>query len=161
MTFSVGNRLPEAQFLKVGDQGVESVDLHSLLAGRKVVVFAVPGAFTKNCSAVHVPSFIREKDALRAKGVEELICLSVNDPFVMDAWGEISGGKAAGITFLADPAGQFANAIGKAYDYVPDGLYNRTRRYSILVEDGVVTQLFEDAPGTCKFAVAEEMLSAL
>ena len=161
MTISVGNRLPDADFLRVGENGLETVALADRLKGRKVVLFAVPGAFTGNCTAVHVPGFIRAGQALKDKGVEEIICLAVNDPFVLNAWGESTGGHAAGITFLADPAGAFAKAIGKTFDHEPGGMFNRSVRYSALIEDGVVTKLFEDAPGACQFAVAEEMLDAL
>ena len=102
MTITTGDTLPEASFSRIGAEGPEQVALSDLTKGRKVVIFAVPGAFTPTCHSAHVPSFIRTKDDLAAKGVEEIICLSVNDPFVMKAWGEATGATDAGLTLLSD-----------------------------------------------------------
>lgn len=158
---AVGDRLPEATLLSVHADDGKKVALAEKLKGRKVVIFGLPGAFTSTCSTTHVPSFMRTAKALADKGVDEIICLSVNDPFVMDAWGKATGAIAAGITMLADADGSFTKAIGKAYDWVPDGFYGRSRRYSMLVEDGVVTRYFpEDKPG-CNISAGEHMLSEI
>ncbi len=162
MTISVGDTLPEASFTRLGAAGPEQVALSDLTAGRKVILFAVPGAYTPTCHSAHVPSFIRTRDALLEKGVDEIICVSVNDPFVMKAWGEATGGAAAGITFLADAAGSFTAALGLAFDAHPAGLVGRSRRYAMLVENGVVTRLnLEQSPGTCELSGGEAMLESL
>jgi len=162
MTISMGSRLPNVRLLRMNGDEIEDVKLADMLEGRKVVLFAVPGAFTGTCTNAHVPSYIRNIDTLRKRGVQDVICLSVNDPFVVHAWGEATGGREAGIVFLADPAGEFAKAAGKVFDHEPAGLYNRSSRYSALVEDGVVTRLFEeDSPGVCEISAGEEMLKSL
>lgn len=162
MTISVGDKLPEATFSRLGDAGPEQVTLASLTAGRKIVLFAVPGAFTPTCHSAHLPGFIRQKEALMAKGVQDIVCVSVNDPFVMKAWGEATGATAAGITLLADGTGAFAAELGLAFDAPPVGLMGRSRRYAMLVEDGTVTQLLlEEAPGTCEISGAEAMLAVV
>ena len=162
MTISTGARLPDATLVKIGDKGPEGVALSERLKGRKVALFAVPGAFTPTCHSAHVPSFIRTKDDFAAKGVDEIICVSVNDPFVMKAWGEATGATAAGITMLSDAASEFTKAIGMAFDAPPAGLIARSRRYAMLVEDGVVTVLHaEEAPGTCEISGGEALLAAI
>jgi len=162
MTISIGSRLPDVRLLRMHGDEIEEARLPDILKGRKVVLFAVPGAFTGTCTNAHVPSYIRSMDALREKGVQDVICLAVNDPFVVHAWGEATGGREAGIVFLADPAGDFAKAVGKVFDHEPAGLYNRSSRYSALVEDGVVTRLFEEtSPGVCEISAGGEMLRSL
>ncbi len=116
MTIALGDRLPEATFLEKGAEGIGPVPSAELFAGRRVVLFGLPGAFTGTCSTLHLPSFIRVADALRAKGVDEIVCVAVNDPHVMLAWGESSGAGAAGIRMLADADGAFTRAIGLTYD---------------------------------------------
>ena len=148
MTISIGDTLPAASFTRLGDKGPEQVALADLTTGRKIVLFAVPGAFTPTCHSAHVPSFIRTLPALKQKGVDEVVCVSVNDPFVMKAWGEATGGAQAGITFLSDATGAFTAALGLAFDAHPAGLVGRSKRYAMLVENGVVTQLnLEASPG--------------
>lgn len=161
MPISVGNELPDAQLLRREGDGIGRVNLHDLLANRKVILFTVPGAFTRSCTAIHVPSYINEKKALNDKGIDDIICVSVNDPFVMDAWADATGGKAAGLTFLADSGGDFAKAIGRNYDYVPDGMFNRCRRLAAVVDNGIVQHLLEDEPGQCRVSVAGEILDLL
>lgn len=162
MAIAVGENLPKATLTQIGENGPEAVDLAAKLAGRKVAIFAVPGAFTPTCHSAHVPSFIRTKDALMAKGVEEIICISVNDPFVMKAWGDATGANEAGLTMLADAASAFTTAIGMNFDAPPAGLMARSKRYSMLVEDGVVTQLNEEAgPGVCELSAGEALLDQL
>jgi peroxiredoxin len=125
MAISVGDTLPEATMTRIGDSGPETVALGDLTKGRKVVVFAVPGAFTPTCHSAHVPSFMRTKDAFLAKGVAEIICVSVNDPFVMKAWGEATGATEAGLTLLADAGSGFTTEIGMNFDAPPAGLVAR------------------------------------
>ncbi|SIO51893.1 thiol peroxidase (atypical 2-Cys peroxiredoxin) [Rhodovulum sp. ES.010] len=162
MTISTGDRLPEASFTRMGAEGPEQVTLSEKLKGRKVVIFAVPGAFTPTCHSAHVPSFLRVKDALAEQGVDEIICIAVNDPFVMQAWGEATGASDAGITMLADADSAFTKAIGMDFDAAPVGLMARSRRYAMLVEDGGVTVLnVEESPGECGVSAGEALLEAV
>lgn len=162
MAISVGDTLPNATFLIIGDDGPVAVDLGEKLKDRKVVIFAVPGAFTPTCSVAHVPSFIRTKIALIANGVDEIICISVNDPHVMRAWGEETGAAVAGITMLADAESKFTTEIGMNFDAPPAGLMARSVRYSMLVDDGVVTALnIEEARGVCDLSGGETMLEVV
>ncbi|MFB9150684.1 peroxiredoxin [Roseovarius ramblicola] len=162
MTISTGDTLPDADLLKMGDSGPETVSLAALTKGRKVVIFAVPGAYTPTCSSAHVPSFIRTKAEFDAKGVDEIICISVNDPFVVNAWGDATGASGAGITMLGDAEGTFTKAIGMDFDAPPAGLIGRSKRYAMAVEDGRVTVLHvEDNPGTCEATAGESLLAAI
>ncbi len=162
MTIAVGHKLPEVTLTRFGDKGPEPVALADKLKGRKVAIFAVPGAFTPTCSMAHVPSFIRTKDQFMAKGVDEIICISVNDPFVMKAWGEATGATAAGLTMLADAESAFTTAIGMNFSAPPAGLIARSRRYAMYAEDGVV-KVFqaEESPGTCDISGGEALLAAI
>ena len=162
MTISVGDKLPGANLLRMGENGPESVDLGAKLAGRKVVIFGLPGAYTGVCTTAHVPSFMRNMDKLAAKGVAEVICISANDPFVLKAWGEATGAAAAGITFLGDAQSEFIKAIGLDFSAPPAGLINRSKRYALLAEDGVVKVLqVEDSPGQCSISGGEALLDAM
>jgi peroxiredoxin len=162
MTISVGDKLPEAKLVRIGASGPEAVEIGALTKGRKVVIFAVPGAFTPTCHSAHVPSFIRTKDGFKDKGVDEIICIAVNDPFVMKAWGEATGATEAGLTMLGDADGSFTRAIGLNFDAAPAGLMGRSRRYAMLVEDGVVKVLhLEEKPGTCEISGGESLLAAI
>jgi peroxiredoxin len=162
MTLSIGDTLPDATLIRMGDDGPEAVSLHSLTKGRKVVIFAVPGAFTPTCHSSHVPSFIRTKGDFDAKGVDEIICISVNDPFVMKAWGEATGATEAGIAMLSDADGGFTKAVGLDFDAPPVGLLARSKRYALYAEDGVVrTMHLEESPGACETSGGEAMLAAI
>ncbi len=162
MTISQGDRLPDATLVKLGEKGPEAVSVADTTKGRKVVIFAVPGAFTPTCHSAHVPSFVRTKDQFAAKGVDEIICVSVNDPFVMKAWGEATGATAAGLTMLADAQSEFTKAMGMAFDAPPAGLIARSKRYAMLVEDGTITLLHEEAgPGVCEVTAGEGLLAAM
>lgn len=162
MTISTGDTLPDATLIRLGDNGPEAVSLNSLTKGRKVVIFAVPGAYTPTCSSAHVPSFIRTKGGFDAKGVDEIICVSVNDPFVMKAWGEATGATAAGISMLADADGAFTKAIGLDFTAPPAGLIERSKRYALYAEDGVVkTMHLEESPGVCEASGGESLLAAI
>jgi len=162
MTIATGDKLPEATLVKMGPDGPEQVTLSSLLSGRKVVIFALPGAYTGTCTTAHVPSFMRTRDGFANKGVDEVICLSVNDPFVMGAWGEATGANSAGITMLGDPAAEFTKAVGMDFTAPPVGLIDRSKRYAMLVEDGTVSVLHvEENPGVCETSGGEALLAAI
>jgi len=162
MTISKGDTLPDATLLQMGADGPEEVELADKTKGRKVVIFAVPGAYTPTCHSAHVPSFTRTKDQFDAKGVDEVICVSVNDPFVMGAWGEATDATAAGITMLGDPESSFTKAIGMDFTAPPVGLMARSKRYAMLVEDGKISLLHEEEnPGACEVSAGEAMLAAM
>ncbi len=162
MAIAVDDRLPEATLVRIGADGPEQVAVADLTSGRKVVIFAVPGAYTPTCHSAHVPSFVRTRDGFAAKGVDEIVCVSVNDPFVMKAWGEATGATAAGITLLADAEGAFTRAMGLDFSAPPVGLIGRSKRYALLAEDGVVSVLhLEDSPGTCEISGGEALLAAI
>ena len=162
MTLSIGDKIPNAILTQIGENGPEEVHLSDRLQGRKVVIFALPGAYTPTCQSAHVPSFIRTKSEFDSKGIDEIICLSVNDPFVMHSWGEATGATAAGLTMLADAAGSFTQAINMQFSAPPAGLYERSKRYAMVVEDGVVTHFqAEENPGTCELSSGEALLAAL
>ncbi len=162
MRLAEGDRLPQARLQKIGAKGVEQVDLEAVLAGRKVVIFGLPGAYTGTCSKAHVPSFIRTKGGFDAKGVDEIICVSVNDAYVMRAWGEVTGATAAGITMLGDPESAFTLAIGMEFSTPDSGFINRSKRYAMYVEDGVVKVLHrEKGTGVCDLSGGESMLEAI
>jgi cytochrome c peroxidase len=162
MTISTGDTMPEATLVQMGADGPEGVTLSERTKGRKVVIFAVPGAFTPTCHSAHVPSFVRTRDQFAQKGVDEVICVSVNDPFVMKSWGEATGATEAGITMLGDPEAAFTKALGMEFSAPPAGLIDRSRRYAMLVDDGVVKLLHvEESPGTCEVSAGEALLAAM
>ena len=157
----VGLKLPDAALRRIGPDGPEEVRLAERLKGRKVVIFAVPGAFTPTCDSAHLPSFVRTAGAFRAKGIDEIICLSVNDIHVMRYWGELSGAAQAGITLLADTDASLTRSLGMDYSAEKTGMLNRSRRYAMIVEDGVVTVLHLEQPGVCEVSTGEAMLAEL
>lgn len=159
MTIKVGDRLPETTLVKVTPEGPEQVTTTDYFAGRRVALFAVPGAFTPTCSAQHLPGFVAQGDALKAKGVDEIACTAVNDAFVLKAWGQVSG--SGNVTMLADGNGDFAQAVGLTMDGSKFGMGTRSQRYTMLVNDGVVEQLFVEAPGEFKVSSADHLLSQL
>jgi len=159
MTINVGDRIPDVQLSVVTPNGPEQVNSSDYFAGRRVALFAVPGAFTPTCSARHLPSYVEKAGDLKGKGVDEIACISVNDPFVMGAWNERDG--SADITMLADGNGAFADAVGLAMDGSKFGMGKRSQRYSMLVDDGVVEQLNVEAPGEYRASSAETLLEQL
>jgi glutaredoxin/glutathione-dependent peroxiredoxin len=162
MTISVGDRIPDATLTIMGDSGPEQVALADKLKGRKVVLFGLPGAYTGTCTTAHVPSFIRTRGKFADKGVDEVICVSVNDPFVMKAWGESTGAAAAGIAMLADADASLTKAMGMAFTAPPVGFFDRSKRYALYAEDGVVKVLHaEENPGVCETSGGEAMLAAI
>jgi glutaredoxin/glutathione-dependent peroxiredoxin len=161
MALRVGERLPEAVLLEFTGGEPTEVPSEAAFAGR-VAVFAMPGAFSRTCGSLHMPSVIRTADALRAEGVDQIVILSVNDPFVMAAWGQNSGATDAGIRMLADADGAFTRAVEMAFDAPPIGFYGRSRRYGMIVEDGVVVALgVEEGRGVCAMSGGEALLDAL
>jgi peroxiredoxin len=161
MAIKAGDKVPSATLTKMGASGPEPVKTEDFFKGRKVAVFAVPGAFTPTCSLQHVPGFVQNADKLKAKGVDEIACISVNDVFVMGAWGKDQ--KAEGkITMLADSGADFTKALGMELDLIQRGLGIRSKHYSMLVDNGVVKQFnLEENPGEAKTSSAENMLSSL
>jgi peroxiredoxin len=158
MTIPAGDRLPEVTLQRIRN-GVETVDTGALFEDRKVVLFAVPGAFTPTCSEKHLPGFVAHFDQFRAKGVE-VACMSVNDPFVMQAWGQ-SQHVPDDLMMLADGNGQFTRALGLEMDASAYGMGTRSKRFALYAEDGVVKQIFVEAPGEFRVSSAEHVLSQL
>ena len=162
MTIAVGTRLPDALLLRMGAKGAETVALSWLLNGRNVVIFGFPGAFTSTCTTAHIPSFIRTKAGFDAKGVDDIIGIAVNDPFVMDSFAKTSGATAAGIKLLADGSSAFTTAIGMNFDEPEIGFHARSRRYAAYVVDGVVQYLSDpEKPGICDTSSGEAMLEVI
>lgn len=159
MTISVGDKLPKANLVKATENGPEAIDSEEFFKGKRVALFAVPGAFTPTCSAKHLPGFVEKQDELKGKGIDEIVCTSVNDPFVMGAWAKSSNADA--ITMLADGNGEFAEGLGLTMDGSKFGLGQRSQRYSMIVNDGVVEQLNVEAPGEFKVSSADHLLGNL
>ena len=161
MPIKVGDRLPSAKLRVMTPEGPAWKTTDELFKGKKVVLFAVPGAFTGTCHKSHMPGFVQNADAIKAKGVDMIAVTGVNDHFVMEAWKTASGAEGK-IEFLADGNAEFAKAIDLTFDGSGNGLGTRSRRYSMLLEDGVVKQLnVEEAPGKVEVTSAENMLKAL
>lgn len=160
MGVSQGDKLPEAKLLKLGPDGPAAVGTADLAHGR-VALFAVPGAFTGTCTNAHMPSFVRVADALRDKGIDRIICVTVNDPFVAGAWARETGADKAGIEVWADADGSFTKAMGMEFDAPPAGLFGRSKRYALLARDGAIETLqLEESPGQCSISSGEELLKS-
>ena len=159
MTIKVGDRIPEVQLSKATAEGPQPLSSGEFFGGKRVALFAVPGAFTPTCSAQHLPSFVEKAADLKAKGIDEIACTSVNDAFVMGAWGQSDGSDD--ITMIGDGNGEFAQNIGLTMDASAYGMGKRSQRYSMIVNDGVVEQLNIEAPGEYKASSAEHMLEQL
>ena len=161
MSIAVGDSLPAATFRIMTDDGPAARSTEEIFKGRKVVLFAVPGAFTPTCHKNHLPGFIAHAEAILAKGVDAICVTSVNDVFVMSAWAKATGGEGK-ITFLSDGNGDFAKAVGLALDGTGFGLGTRSQRYSMVVDDGVVSVLnVEDTPSKADASSAEALLKQL
>jgi peroxiredoxin len=156
----VGDKIPSATLMQMKDGGPKPVTTEQLFAGKKVALFALPGAFTPTCSAKHLPGFIQNSDALKAKGIDTIACVSVNDAFVMGAWGEQqkAGDK---VMMLADGNGDFARALGLELDATKFGMGKRSQRFSMVVDNGVVTQLNVEQPGAFEVSSADHMMALL
>jgi len=160
MAIEVGDRIPDVKLKELSPEGMKDVATGDLCKGRKVVLFAVPGAFTPTCSARHLPGFVTKASELRAKGVDEVVCVSVNDAFVMDSWGK-SAEAGDKVRMLADGNAEFADAMGLAVDASSHGMGRRSQRYAAIVEDGVVKHLAVDPPGKFEGSSAEAILGKL
>ncbi len=158
MSITVGDRLPEVTLKRIRD-GVETVDTPALFDGRKVVLFAVPGAFTPTCSARHLPGFVERFDTFRQRGID-VYCMAVNDPFVMKAWGE-SQHVPDGLQMLSDGNGDFTRALGLALDASASGMGMRSRRFALFVDDGIVRAAWIEAPGQFEVSSADHVLEHL
>ena len=160
MSISVGDTLPEATFKVMTNDGLADMSVGDVFAGKTVAAFAVPGAFTPTCHAKHMPGFLDNLDALKAKGVDAVVCIAVNDPFVLDVWAKETGAEGK-IQVLSDGNATFTQAIGLDFDGSAVGLGTRSQRYAMLVEDGTVKALnVEEAPASAEASSAEELLKA-
>lgn len=159
MTIQVGDKVPSVNFKHMTADGPADISSDEVFSGKKVVFFAVPGAFTPGCSLTHLPGFVVNADALKAKGADTIACMSVNDAFVMGAWGQNQ--NAEEILMLADGNGDFTSAIGLELDASGFGMGKRAQRFGMIVEDGTVTYLGVEAPGEIKASSAETMLEQL
>lgn len=160
MTIKVGDTLPDMKLTIATADGPKEESTASLFGGKKVVMFATPGAFTPTCSAKHVPGFVQHADALHAKGVDSIICLSVNDPFVMKAWGKDQGVEGK-VIMLADGSGMLTKALGLELDLTARGLGVRSQRFALIADDAKVTHLAVEAPGDFDVSRAEAILEVL
>jgi peroxiredoxin len=161
MTLSVGDRIPEATLFVPSEGGPQQTTTSEIFSGRKVVLVGMPGAFTPTCHRSHLPGFVENRDAILAKGVDEIVVLSTNDAFVLGAWAEAAGAKD-GIRFVSDGNAEFVEKTGLAFDGSARGLGKRARRFAMIVEDGVVKSLaVEEAPGQATVSAAAEILAKL
>ena len=160
MTIKVGDRIPSMTLVKATADGPQPVQTDDYFAGRKVALFSVPGAFTPTCSARHLPGFVEKAEELKAKGVDEVACVAVNDAFVLQAWAAQSGAEGK-VTMLADGNGEFSKALGLTMDASKFGMGKRSQRWSAIVEDGVVKELNVEEPGAFRVSSAEYMLGQL
>lgn len=160
MTIKLGDKLPDTTFMEMTGDGPGPVSTADVFAGKTVALFAVPGAYTPTCSASHLPGFVDKQGALAAKGIDAIVCTSVNDVFVMAAWGK-SAGAGDTVRMLADGNGSFAQAVGLDMDASGFGMGQRSQRYSMLVKDGVVTALNVEQGGDFEVSSADYMLARL
>jgi peroxiredoxin len=160
MTIKVGDKLPEASLRLKTDSGITEVKTPDFFKGKKAVLFALPGAFTPTCSAKHLPGFVQKASDLKAKGIDTIACLSVNDAFVMDAWGKQQN-AGDNVVMLADGNADFTKKVGLQMDGSKFGMGERSQRYAMLIDDGVVKQLYVEAPGAFEVSSAEHMLKNL
>ena len=159
MTIQAGDRIPEATLSVMTSEGPTPLPTSDLFGGKRVVLFSVPGAFTPTCSAKHLPGFVEHADEIMAKGVDQIACMAVNDVFVMNAWGKSA--NADSISMVADGNGEIARALGLELDASGFGMGQRSQRFALIAEDGVVTKLFVEAPGEFRVSAAEHVLSEL
>ena len=160
MTIKVGDSIPSATLIKMTEEGPRPVTTEELFGGRTVALFSVPGAFTPTCSAKHLPGFVDNADAIKGQGIDEIVCISVNDAFVMGAWGK-SANVGDKVTMLADGNADFVKALGLTMDGSKFGMGTRGQRFSMLVKDGKVEQLNVEEPGAFKVSSAEHMIEQL
>lgn len=160
MAIKAGERMPQGTLKTLTKDGPKDLSTEELFAGKKVVLFSVPGAFTPTCDAKHLPGFVQLADQIRAKGVDTIACMAVNDVFVMSAWGKASG-VGEKVLMLADGNGDYARALGLTLDASKFGMGTRGQRFALIVQDGVVKEADIEAPGELKVSSAEHVLSQL
>lgn len=160
MTIKVGDTLPASGFVKATAEGPQPVSGEDFFKGRRVALFSVPGAFTPTCSAKHLPGFVEQAEALKAKGIDEIACTAVNDAFVMGAWGQ-SASAGDKVTMLADGNGDFVKSVGLEMDGSKFGMGQRGQRFAMVVNDGVVEQLHVEAPGEFRVSSADYLIEQL
>jgi len=160
MTIKIGDTLPSMKLMTATAEGPKEISTDELFKGKKVVLFAVPGAFTPTCSAKHLPGFVQQSDAILAKGVDTIVCMAVNDVFVMGAWGKDQG-VGDKVVMLADGGAAFTKALGLELDLVARGLGIRSQRFALIAEDMKVTHLAVEEPGGFEVSTAEAILGAL
>ncbi len=160
MTIKVGDKIPSVTLQHMTADGIANITTDEIFQGKRVALFALPGAFTPTCSAKHLPGFVANADSIKAKGVDTIACVSVNDAFVMNAWGEVQGAGEE-VLMLADGSAKLATALGVELDLGERGMGVRSRRYSMIVDDGVVTTLNLEAPGAYEVSDAETLLGKL
>jgi peroxiredoxin len=160
MTIKVGDRIPSVTLTEKQEGGPAPVTTDQLFKGKKVALFALPGAFTPTCSAKHVPGYVQNYDALKSRGIDSILCLSVNDAFVMGAWGKDQGADGK-VRMIADGNGEFTRAVGLEFDASKFGMGKRSQRYSMVVDDGVVKSLNVEEPGAFEVSSADHMLGLL
>lgn len=160
MTIKVGDKIPSVSVKTMNKDGMQTLSTDDIFKGKKVVLFALPGAFTPTCSAKHLPGFVTNADALKAKGIDTIACLSVNDAFVMDAWGK-SQNVGETVLMLADGNADFSKAVGLTMDGTGYGMGTRACRYAMVVDNGVVKTLNVEAPGAFEVSSAEAVLKTL
>ncbi len=159
MTIQVGEKIPDVTLKIFGNNGPEDITTNTLFSGKKVVLFAVPGAFTPGCSNTHLPGYVVQADAIKAKGVDSIVCMSVNDAFVMHAWGKAQ--NAEELVMLADGNGDLSEALGLTMDARDYGMGKRCQRFAMIVEDGVVSTLNVEPAGGVVVSSAEVILESL
>ena len=160
MTISIGDKIPSVDLNILTDDGPGGISTDEIFAGKKVAIFGLPGAFTPTCSAKHLPGFVNNAEALKAKGIDAIVCLAVNDVFVMGAWGKAQD-VGDSVMMVADGSAKFVTAAGLDFDMSAKGFGVRSQRFSMVVDDGTVTSLQIDAPGTFENTSAEVMLGTL
>lgn len=160
MSVKVGDHIPSVTLKHLTESGMQEISTDDLFKGKKVVLFSVPGAFTPTCSAKHLPGFVEQAEALKAKGVEEIVCVAVNDPFVMQAWGK-SANVAGKVTMLPDGNGELTKALGLEMDGTAYNLGMRGQRFALVAEDGVVTRVEVEKPGAFEVSSADYILKHL
>jgi peroxiredoxin len=160
MSIQVGDRMPQGKFRVMSVEGPRDLTTDELFQGKRVLLFSVPGAFTPTCSAKHLPGYISRLDELRQHGIDTIACMAVNDVFVMSAWGK-SAGADGKVTMLADGNADYARALGLELDASKGGMGTRSKRFALVVKDGVIEHLNIEAPGEFKVSSAEHMLSQI
>lgn len=162
MTINIGEILPNSSLTRFSSKGLENLRLHDFINNDKVIIFGVPGAYSRTCSSKHLPSFIRTMGKFKVKAVSKVICVAVNDPFVMANWGKDTGAIESGIDMLCDPSSAFITEIGLNFDAEPIGFFNRSKRFSMIIKNKRIEVLnVDEDSGTCDLSAGETLLDLL